>query len=216
LALAARTLAAVSAPRLDHPDILRRAASIDVRRLASLYLSETSALRRSRPRFIDKNPFNFLFAGLIHRALPNARIICLRRDPLDVCLSNYRLMFGQTSAFHDYAYDLGDIAQYYVLFDRLMAHWTKTLPADRFMTLRYEALVAHQEGETRRVLAFCGLDWDPACLDFHQNRQGVTTPSVHQVRSPLFTSSIGRWRRYGEALAPVLGVLQPAGLLSAD
>jgi tetratricopeptide (TPR) repeat protein len=214
LALAARTLAAVSAPRLDHPDILRRAASIDVGRLASLYLSETRALRRSRPRLIDKNPFNFLFAGLIHRAMPNARIICLRRDPLDVCLSNYRLMFGQTSAFHDYAYDLGDIARYYVLFDELMTHWGRTLPPDRFTSLEYESLVSNQELETRRLLHFCGLPWDARCLAFHENLSGVTTPSVHQVRSPLFNSSIGRWRRYGETLTASVEVLKQAKLIS--
>jgi tetratricopeptide (TPR) repeat protein len=206
--LASRNLAGVDSPRLDHPGILGRSASIDVGRLASLYLSETTALRKSRPRFVDKNPFNFLFAGLIHRALPNARIICLRRDPLDLCLSNYRLMFGQQSAFHDYAYDLSDIARYYVLFDRLMAHWSETMPPDRFMSLEYESLVFNQEMETRRLLAFCDLAWEPRCLAFHENRPGVTTPSVHQVRSPLFTDSIGRWLRYGETLRPVIDVLK--------
>jgi tetratricopeptide (TPR) repeat protein len=212
--LAARNLAGVNSPRLDHPDILRRAASINVERLASLYLSEAAALRKSQPRFVDKNPFNFLFAGLIHRALPSARIICLRRDPIDVCLSNYRLMFGQTSAFHDYAYDLGDIARYYVMFDRLMSHWSATLPPDRFMFLKYESLVSNQEMETRRLLEFCGLPWDVRCLAFHENRGGVTTPSMHQVRSPLFTSSIGRWRRYGDALSPMIEVLRQAGLVT--
>ena len=216
LPLAARNLAGVSALRLDDPDILRKSASIDVGRLAGVYLNEAAALRKSRLRFVDKNPFNFLFAGLIHRAMPNARIICLRRDPMDTCLSNYRLMFGQTSAFHDYAYDLGEIARYYLLFDKLMAHWSQTLPSDRFMSLEYESLVHDQERETRQLLAFCGLAWDARCLAFHENRGGVTTPSMHQVRIPLFTSSIGRWRRYGETLDPMIDVLKPANLLAPE
>jgi hypothetical protein len=124
-------------------------------------------------------------------------------------------MFGAKSAFHDYAYDLVDIARYYVLFDKLIAYWTGALPSDRFMTLQYESLVAEPEQETRRLLTFCELSWDARCLAFHENRSGVTTPSVHQVRSPMFTSSIGRWRGYGETLSPMIDVLRRAGLVSA-
>ncbi len=212
LHLAARDLSGVNSPRLDDPEILRRAGSIDLGRLADRYLSEVAALRKSNRRFVDKNPFNFFLAGLINRALPNAKIICLRREAIDLCLSNYRLMFGQHSAFHDYAYDLRDIARYYVLFDRLIDHWRQTLPSSRFMLLDYESLVSHQEIETRRLLEFCDLTWEPRCLAFHENRAGVTTPSAVQVRSPMFTSSIGRWRRFGETLSPLIDVLKAAGL----
>ena len=132
---------------------------------------------------------------------------------MDVCLSNYRQLFGQESDFHSYAYDLADIARYYVAYDRLIAHWRAVLPADRFLELRYEDLVADQEGQTRRLLAFCGLDWDPACLDFQNNAAGVSTASSAQVRQPMFTSSIGRWKRYGLGVAEAEAILAEAGLL---
>jgi hypothetical protein len=166
-------------------------------------------------RFVDKFPHNFLFAGLIHRALPNARLICLRRDPIDVCLSNYRLMVAQKSPFHDYVYSLADIGHYYLLFDQLIAHWTATLRPDRFMSLHYESLVANQELETRRLLDFCDLPWDGRCLAFHENTASVATPSLHQVRKPMFTTSIGRWRRYGDSLNPLIEVLKDGGLLGS-
>ena len=193
----------------------RRAQALDAARLGRRYLEASPAAVGASLRFVDKLPFNFLYMGLIHRALPNARIVCLRRDPMDVCLSNYRLLFGQDSPFHEYVYDLEDTARYCVLFDRLIATARTVLPADRFMELSYEALVADQEGQTRRLLSFCGLDWTPVCLDFHLNRTGVATASARQVRDPLFSTSIGRWRRYGEGLQPAIDILANAGLTAA-
>ena len=175
-------------------------------------MAQLRGVRADRPRLVDKLPFNFFYAGLIHRALPNARIVCLRRGAMDTCLSNYRQLFAQDSPFHDYACDLGDIARYVAAFDRLANHWRQVLPPDRFIELRYEQLVARQEDETRRLLAFCGLDWDPRCLAFQDNAAGVSTASVVQVRQPLFSTSIGRWRRYGPGLAEAEAVLADAGV----
>jgi hypothetical protein len=151
-------------------------------------------------------------AGLIHRALPDARIVCLRRDPMDSCLSNYRQMFAVDAPLHAYAYDLGWTGEYYVLFDRLVAHWRATLPPDRFMEVRYEDVVSDQETQARRLLDFCGLAWDPAVLEFHRNEAGVATASAAQVRQPVHTGSVGRWRRYGAGLQPLEDTLRAGGV----
>jgi tetratricopeptide (TPR) repeat protein len=195
-------------------ETFRRASSGDLARLGQGYLQAAALMGGSASCVIDKMPFNFLYAGLIHRALPHAKIVCLRRDPIDVCLSNYRQMFLPNSPFHDYAYDLCDIARYYVLFDNLIAHWRNSISADSFFELNYEALVADQEGETRRLLAFSGLDWDERCLAFYSDGAGVSTASAHQIRSPMFKSSIGRWRAYASQLEPMIEILKQAGLIA--
>lgn len=164
-------------------------------------------------RVIDKMPLNVLNLGLIHRALPNARILCLRRDPVDSALSNYRQLFATDFPFYDYAFDLADAGRYYALFDRLVAHWRATLPADRFLEVAYEDMVADLEGQTRRVLDVVGLPFDPACLSFHENRAAVSTASSAQVRQPLYATSVGRWRRYGDGLEPLLSALKAERVL---
>lgn len=166
---------------------------------------------RQQGRFTDKFPGNFQYAGFIARALPGAKIVCLRRHPLDTVLANFRNLFAISSRYYDYSYDLMDIAQYYVRFDRLMAFWKAALPG-RILELRYEDLVADQEGETRRLLAHCGLDWADACLDFHQNAAPVSTPSAAQVRRPIYADSISRWKLHRAALEPVIAYFKSAGI----
>jgi tetratricopeptide (TPR) repeat protein len=191
-------------------ETLRAADKIDFARLGADYAAALAPHAEGRPRLIDKMPLNFFYAGLIHRALPEARIICLRRDPMDSIVSNYRQLFATEFPYYDYAYDLEDTAHYYVRFDRLMAHWRARLPPERFTEVRYETLVADQEGETRRVLAFCGLDWDARCLAFHENAAPVATASSVQVRQPLYASSVGRWKKFGDALEPAVRILRAA------
>ncbi len=186
---------------------------VDMARLGADYVASTRPMTGGTPRFTDKMPLNILYAGLIHGALPNARIVCLRRDPMDVCLSNFRQLFATTFSYYNYAFDLEDVARYYVGFDRLVAHWREVLPADRFTEIAYEDVVADQEAQTRRLLAFCGLTWDSRCLSFHENAAPVATASSVQVRQPLYASSVGRWRRYGEGLAPMRAILEEAGLV---
>lgn len=164
------------------------------------YIEATRNLARGAPRFTDKMPLNFFYAGLIHKALPNARIVVLRRDPTDSCLSNYRQLFSTAFSYYNYSLDLNDTATYYKAFDKLMAYWRSVLPADRFMELQYEDIVHAQEKETRRLLSFCDLPWDEACLRFHENTAPVSTASSVQVRQPLYSGSIGRWKKYGEGL----------------
>jgi tetratricopeptide (TPR) repeat protein len=190
------------------PAALARTPGIDWARLGTDYLASTRPGTAGKPHFVDKFPHNFLFAPLIARALPNARMVCLRRNPLDTCLGNLRQLFSLRSPFHRYSFDLMDIGRYYLLFDRMMAHWREVLPG-RILEIDYEDLVEHQEASTRRLLAFCGLDWHDDCLAFERNTAPVATASAVQVRSPIFRSGLDRWRKYEAELAPLRELLAP-------
>jgi hypothetical protein len=161
-------------------------------------------LARGKPHLVDKMPANFLYAGLIHLMLPEARIIHCRRDPIDTCLSCYSKLF---SAEQSFSYDQAELGRFYRDYQTLMAHWRALLPADRFIEVDYEQVVEDPEGETRRLLAFIGLPWDEACLHFHENRRAVRTASLNQVRQPIFKSSKGRWRAHAGNLGPLMAAL---------
>lgn len=198
-------------PHMLDPDTIARGRHVDWGRLGHNYVASTRPATAARPRFVDKLPHNFLYAGFIARALPRARIICLRRDPMDTCLSNFRQLFAQTSPYYDYSFDLLDTGRYYLLFDRLMAHWRRVLPG-RMLEIEYEALVADPESGTRRLLEHCGLAWHEGCLRFEQNPAPVATASAVQVREPINRSSIGRWRKYATELRPLQALLEEAGI----
>jgi tetratricopeptide (TPR) repeat protein len=181
-------------------------AALDPRRLGEEYVASTRPRTGHTSRFIDKMPLNFFYAGLIHRALPNARIICLRRNALDSCLSNYRQLFATGFSYYNYAYDLLDIGRYYLMFDELAAYWREHIPHN-YCEVHYEAVVADVEAEARRIVEFCGLEWHPACLDFHANAAPVATASSVQVRQPIYRTSVERWRKYERELAPLRALL---------
>jgi len=183
--------------------------------LSNLGAAYVEAIRARHPggsRFTDKTPLNFLFGGLIHAALPQARMVCLRRHPVDSCLAVYRQRFTTGSAYYDWVYSLEATARFYLAFDALVAHWRATLPADRFREVVYEDVVADQEGQSRALLDWLGLPWDDRVLAFHENAAPVATASAVQVRSPIHSGSVGRWKRYGEGLAPMLAALRAAGV----
>lgn len=185
-------------------------SSIDLASIGQQYLTSLTDLRRSADRVTDKMPLNFFYAGLIHKALPNARIIALRRGAMDSCLSNYRQLLSVQHSYYNYTYDLSATAEFYKGFDQLMRHWREHLPSNRFTEVYYEDIVHDQENQTRRLLNFCGLTWDDACMRFHENAAPVSTASSVQVRQPLYSGSIGRWQRYGDkldALKTALGEL---------
>lgn len=165
------------------------------------YLDSVRAMAGTHLRLVDKMPSNFLFAGMIHRILPDARIVHVRRDAADTCLSCYTKLFTREQLF---SYDQAELARFYNSYERLMAHWRAILPADRFLEVRYEDVVADIETQARRLTDFCGLDWNPACVDFHQTERTIRTASVNQVRTPLYATSIGRWRAYAPYLGPLL------------
>ena len=158
-------------------------------------------------RITDKMPSNYYFAGLIHLALPNARIVHSVRDPVDTCVSCFSKLF---SAEQSHTYDLGEIGRYYKRYERLMAHWRRVLPAGRILDVRYEDVVAGLEKEARRIIAYCGLPWDDRCLSFHATQRPVRTASATQVRQPIYTSAVGRWRAYEEHLGLLLRALEIA------
>jgi hypothetical protein len=175
-------------------------------------LARASHVVGAAPRFVDKMPLNFFYAALILRALPNARIICLRRNPADSILSNYRQLFATSFTYYAYAYDLEWTAAFYARFDALIAACREHLPADRFTEVAYEDLVSNLQNEARRLVAFCDLDWQEQCLAFHENAAPVATASSSQVRQPLYSTSMNRWQRYRESLQPALDVLTARGV----
>jgi hypothetical protein len=169
-------------------------------RLAHDYWARASLGVPPGLRITDKMPSNFRHAGLIHRLFPDAVIVHCRRDPRDTCLSIYATHFA---AGQDFAYDLRELGAYYRGYRDLMAHWRKVLPATTLVEVDYEAMVGDLEGQARRLVAACGLAWDPACLDFHRTARSVRTASVNQVRRPLYGTSVERWRPYASHLGPL-------------
>ena len=198
------------------PETFDAAARVDLGAVGDAYLRGV-AQRIGAGRFVDKMPLNALYAGLIHRALPDARIICLKRNPMDACLSNYRqLLAGAGASSYDYTFALETTAAYYAGFEKITAHWRAHLPADRYTEVHYEDLVADLETQARRLTDFVGVAWDPRCIAFHENTAPVATASSVQVRSPLYASAIGRWRRYGGALTPLRQALEAYGVTIED
>lgn len=201
--LAVKQLSGTTSRVVIDPATIEASGALDPATLGAAYLARAGHHRPTdKPRFTDKLPANFLYVGHIARALPNAAIVCLRRNPMDTVWSNYKNLFASQSAYYAYSYDLMDTARYYARFDRLMALWDSLWPG-RVLQLSYEALVADQEGETRRLLAHCGLEWNDACLSFHENSAPVATPSAAQVRRPINADSIAKWRSHAEELEPV-------------
>ena len=173
--------------------------------LGDRYLQALRQLSPDALRVVDKLPTNFLFLGLIHAALPGARIIHLRRHPIDTCLSIY---FQHFEAANTYTNDLGDLAHYYGEYRRLMAHWRSVLPRDVILEVPYEGLVADMPTWARRMLEFIGAPWDARCLDFDRTARPVVTASKWQVRQKLFASSVGRWRHYERFVTPLMSLLE--------
>jgi tetratricopeptide (TPR) repeat protein len=177
--------------------------------IAADYLDRFAQLSDSALRVVDKMPPNFMNLGLIHAAFPHARIIHMRRHPIDTCLSIYFQYFLNT---HPYANDLDNLLHYYREYSRIMDHWRRTLPAAALLEIPYESLTADQEFWSRRLVDFVGLPWDPKCLDFHQTDRVVITASKWQVRQRIHTASSGRWKNYQRFVGP----LMPLADLAAD
>ncbi len=164
-----------------------------LRAIGEAYLDRTRVQRKTgRPHFVDKLPNNFAFTGLIQLALPNAVIIDARRHPMATCFSAWKQHFARGQTF---TYDLGELGRYYTDYVRLMAHFDTVLPG-RVLRVQYEAMVTDTEAQVRRLLAHCGLDFEPACLAFHETQRAVRTASSEQVRRPINAEGLDQWRRY--------------------
>ncbi|MGB1885377.1 MAG: sulfotransferase [Gammaproteobacteria bacterium] len=171
---------------------------------AASYLAGLHERAPQAKRISDKMPANFFLVGLIHAMLPNAKIIHLNRNPVDTCLSCFTRLFhtGQ-----DHTYDLVELGHYYRRYADIMAHWRAVLPPGSFLDLQYEELVADPESQIPALIEFCGLPWDDACLEPHKHKRSIRTASVTQVRQPVYTSSVERWRRYEKFLTPLVDAL---------
>ena len=203
--LAAR-LAAATASDSHFPTRLPEASETQLQAQARRYLETLATLDKEAARVTDKLPHNFLYLGVIQALFPNARVVHIRRNPMDTCLSCYLQDF---SSGHAYAYDLTHLGRYYRAYKRVMEHWRRTLRV-ALMEIDYEDLIQDQERVSRALVAFCDLPWDDRCLRFHETRRTVTTPSYDQVRRPVYDSSIARWRNYEPWLGPLREALGEA------
>lgn len=169
-------------------------------------IGQVAGVEAQHRRLVDKGLLNFVHLGLIHLALPNARLIHIRRAPVETCLSCFSKWFDEVP----FSYDLGELGRYYRAYDELMAHWRTVLPAGVLLEVQYEELVGDFDTQARRLVAHCGLEWDDACSAFYRNRRAVATSSVAQVRQPLYRHALTRWRPAAELLQPLLDGLGPA------
>ena len=189
------------------PGVLADLTPEDFSRFGNRYMEDTRIYRRTgRPFFIDKMPNNFRYIGLIHLVLPNARIIDARREPMACCFGNLKQLF---SSGQEFSYSIDDIARYYRTYLELMRHWNEALPG-RVLKVQHEDVVDDLEGNVRRVLDYCGLPFEPACLEFHKTERSVRTASSEQVRRPIFREGLEQWRNYAPWLEPLQRALGDA------
>ena len=211
-------LAVVDAARAQRPqagsrqELIAASAHIDFAALGRDYLARTRPRTGATPRFTDKLPLNYLYCGLIDAALPAAPIVHVSRHPMATCFGVFKVLFDQGYPF---SYDLGEIADYYLAYRRLMAHWQSALPG-RILEVAYEALVADPPAQCRWMIGALGLPWEDACLQFHRNPAPATTASATQVRRPIYTSAVHLWRNYAGALAPLRARLEAGGVRCDD
>jgi hypothetical protein len=197
---------------LTDSHLLGASLQMDYGEVGRRYVAAVRDLAAAQPYTIDKLPFNFRYAGLIHKALPNAAIVHLTRDPMDTCYAVFKTSF--INAYH-FSYNLEELAEYFIAYRRMMDHWHAVMPGV-ILDVRYEDLVADPQPQCRRLLEHCGLPWEDDVLDFHRSTKPATTASAMQVRRPIYKSSVQKWRNFTRELQPVLRRLAAAGLVDAD
>jgi tetratricopeptide (TPR) repeat protein len=202
-------------PDLDnprYPGVLADLPPDEFLRLGEKYLADTRVYRTDRPYFIDKMPNNFRHIGLIHLILPNAKIIDARREPMACCFSNLKQLFANGQEF---TYSFDDIARYYRTYLQLIEHWDRVLPG-KILRVEHESVVDDLEGSVRRILDFCGLEFEPACVEFHKTTRSIRTASSEQVRQPIFREGLEQWKNYQPWLGPLRDALGDALLRYRD
>jgi tetratricopeptide (TPR) repeat protein len=188
-----------------YPGVLGSLSPAQSIKLGEKYLADTLVYRTGKDRFIDKMPNNFRHLALIHLILPNAKIIDARREPMACCFSNFKQLFASGQQF---TYSIEDIARYYRMYVELMAHWDAVLPG-KVLRVQHETVVEDLEGTVRRILDFCGLNFEPACLEFHKTSRTVHSASSEQVRRPIYREGVDQWRHYEPWLGPLKAALGP-------
>ncbi|MBI1181038.1 MAG: tetratricopeptide repeat protein [Alphaproteobacteria bacterium] len=182
------------------PEVFRLMTTEHAEAMVSRYLREIPNWGEQTPRFTDKMLSNFYYVGLLNVVMPRAKIVHIRRNPVDTCLSCLTRLFREDMP---YSYDFDDLADHYLKYAELMAHWRQVLPEGSFYELRYEDLVSDTEAQARSLLEYLDLPWEDGCLAFHENKRAVKTASVTQVREPIYTRSVERWKKYGAAVQPL-------------
>ena len=195
----------LSAAPARYPTSVANIGADEFKRLGSEYIERSRRHRGDSPFFTDKNPNNFAHLGLLHLILPNAKIINARRHPLDSCFGSYKQLFAQGQPF---TYDLVELGEYYLQYQRLMDHWHEVMPG-KVLDVQYEEVVADLEGQVRRILEYCELDWEESCLKFHETSRSVKSASSEQVRQPIYSSAVHTWRHYEAHLGPLIETLEP-------
>lgn len=191
---------------INYPEAVRELEPQHFEALGQDYINHCQIHRvEGRECFVDKNPNNFQNIGLIHLMLPNAKIIDARRHPMDACFSCYRQLFAKGQTF---TYDLTDIGEYYLQYQRMMDYWHEVLPG-RILTVQYEEMVTDFENQVQRLVEYCGLPWEEACLEYYETERPIRTASSEQVRQPIYTESLHRWRRYDQHLDELKMILEP-------
>ncbi|WP_414827705.1 tetratricopeptide repeat-containing sulfotransferase family protein [Alteromonas sp. H39] len=194
----------ISGQKTPYPFNLTSLSDDQCEQLGQLYIEQTRAYRQGAPYFIDKMPNNFIHIGLIKRILPNAKIIDARRHPFDCCFSGYKQLFGDGQEF---SYGLEEIGRYYRAYVDLMDHWQSVLPGE-VLAVQHEVLLEDLEGQVKRLLDFCGLPFEEACLAFHQTQRVIKTPSSEQVRQPIYKTGMGQWKPFESHLTPLFDALK--------
>lgn len=191
--------------RLLFPEVLADLGPREWQAIGEHYLSRTEQFRAGAPYFVDKNPNNFIYTGILKLAIPNAKIIDARRHPLDSCFGSFKQLFASGQSF---TYDLTELGEYYLQYRRLMEHWHTVLP-DFVLEVNYEEVVSDLEPQVRRILEFCDLPFQEACLRFHETERAVKTASSEQVRRPIYSSSVNLWRHYEKHIGELVEILEP-------
>jgi len=205
---AVRRLSGYSEPQRFSAKLAKGAAAVDTKKLGGMYIETSSKMAGDTPHFVDKLPTNFMYVPLILKALPNAKIVHLRRNPMDACFSSFKQLFADA---YQHSYDLEEMARHHARYYRLMETWRERF-GDRFFDIAYEDVARDLEPNARALIDFLGLPWNDACLEFHKQKSAVATASAVQVRQPAHTKSIGRWRRYENQLQPMRRQLETLGI----
>jgi len=206
--LAVRRLTRHQDPRRFSRALFEAALGLDCGKVGAVYLESTKRVQGDTPRFVDKLPQNYLYLPMILKALPNAKIVHLTRNPMDACFASYKQLFADA---YLHSYDLEEMARHHCRYRHLMDTWRERFPG-RFLDISYEETVTDLDANARRLLDFLGLPWEDACLRFHEQRHAVSTASAVQVREPVHTRSIDRWRQYADQLDPMRKILEQNGL----
>ena len=205
LSLLARKLTKSRPQGIKYPDAVKDMSDDELVEYGEDYLTTTKRYRTDKPHFIDKMPNNFANIGFLKMILPNAKVINAQRNPLDSCISSYKQLFYKGQSW---SYDLFEIAEYYLEYQRMMDHWHKLFPGE-ILDLKYENLINNQEDETESLLKYCGLEWEEQCLKFYETERSINTASSEQVRQPIYKGAMNAWKNYESHIGPLIETLEP-------